>query len=183
MHPYSPLSRGNKRVFCELWSLCNLKRCQWDIARISVKKFYCVRLEDASEDPPPPPQQQQQPRSPKKLATKSLSRSSLISTATGDASKGRRQSSKSRPGTESGGKKPDQATVVYLNFNQIFFKNGPIPYSFSVNFRLFNMSQFKFNLIKACDSNPGWQDCRRRRFHWATVAPLNFFFIKTPLTP
>ena len=47
----------------------------------------------------------------------------------------------------------------------ILFSNGPIPASFSVYFRLFNMLQFKFNfkLKKVCawDSNLRQQDGRR----------------------
>ena len=57
--------------------------------------------------------------------------------------------------------------------NVFFFKNGPIPASFSVYFRLFNMLQFKLKKRRWCawESNPGRQDGRRERIHWATAAP------------
>ena len=59
-----------------------------------------------------------------------------------------------------------------------FKKNGPIPASFSVYFRLFNMLQFKLKKRRWCawDSNPGRQDGRRKRIHWAMAAPLKRLF-------
>ena len=56
----------------------------------------------------------------------------------------------------------------------LFLKKGPIPASFSVYFRLFNMLQFKLKKRRWCawESNPGRQDGRRKRIHWATAAPL-----------
>ena len=48
-----------------------------------------------------------------------------------------------------------------------FLKKGPIPASFSVYFRLFNMLQFKLKKRRWCawESNPGRQDGRRKRIH------------------
>ena len=60
--------------------------------------------------------------------------------------------------------------TTYLHY---FFLNGPIPASFSVYFRLFNTLQFKLKKCRWCawESNPGRQDGRRERIHWAMAAP------------
>ena len=60
-----------------------------------------------------------------------------------------------------------------------FLKSGPIPASFSVYFRLFNMLQFKLKKRRWCawESNPGRQDGRRERIHWATAAPLKILLL------
>ena len=65
--------------------------------------------------------------------------------------------------------------MLYDSYGSLF-KNGPIPASFSIYFRLFNTLQFKLKLKKhrwcAWDLNPGQQDGRQKRIHWATAAPL-----------
>ena len=70
-----------------------------------------------------------------------------------------------------------------------FLKNGPIPASFLFIFVLFTF-QFKWQIYNlnninwkkhrwcAWDSNPGRQDGRRRRIHWAIAAPLSFIFLQ-----
>ena len=64
-------------------------------------------------------------------------------------------------------------------YTEKVFLNGPIPASFSIYFRLFNTLQFKLKLKKhrwcAWDLNPGRQDGRRKRIHWATAAPQRFY--------
>ena len=58
----------------------------------------------------------------------------------------------------------------------MFFLNGPIPASFCLfSFFSHSNSNDKYKLKKhrwcAWDSNPGRQDGRRRRIHWAMAAP------------
>ena len=51
---------------------------------------------------------------------------------------------------------------------------------------LYSIKYCTFDLFKklrwcACDSNPEWQDGRRRRFHWAMPAPRFFAFFFLPI--
>ena len=66
------------------------------------------------------------------------------------------------------------ASPRYLGIGNLFFKkNGPNPASFYL-FSFFSHDKYTTNLTKnykSVDSNPGWQDCRRRRIQWAMAAP------------
>ena len=69
---------------------------------------------------------------------------------------------------------------------KLFLKNGPIPASFSVYFRLFNMSQFKLKKRRWCawESNPGGrleganESTVLRRHPWPNFLPKSFATLK-----
>ena len=73
--------------------------------------------------------------------------------------------------------------MAHLKAVNFTFFNRPIPASFYVYFRIFNMSQFKYKLTKAqmvclVHSNLGQHDGGHSRIHRARVAPqISYFFL------
>ena len=67
-------------------------------------------------------------------------------------------------------------TTIYLFFkwaNPGLFLFIFVLFTFQFKWQIYNLNNINWNKHRWCawDSNPGWQDGRRRKIHWAIAAP------------